>query len=325
MEIVNKNFGGGKNKGVIIMKFIAALLITYSHMGVLFPKYGGLVTGGTIGDGLFFFCSGFTLFLGRNDRFADWYKRRINRIYPTIIMWALLSSMVFSWEWSVTDMITTPRYWFIPCIMVYYMIFYIIRKYMINHLMLACVIACTIVVVSSFLVLDMNRSVMYADVAYMRIYYFLFMLLGAVTALHEEKEISAVKSFLYAVSGLVVYYVCMGIYKTDPFYCKFQVISLMPLLFTIYWLYRFCNTQGVCRILNGRTGLAVYFISGLTLEIYMVQYAIFTDSMNGIFPLNIIITYILIFAAAYVLKCFSKVFSQIFSNETFSVHKVLQV
>lgn len=99
----------------------------------------------------------------------------------------------------------------------------------------------------------------------------------------------------------------------------------MPLLLAIYWLYRFCNTQGVCHILDGRTGLAVYFISGLTLEIYMVQYAIFTDSMNGIFPLNIIITYILIFVAAYVLKCFSKVFSQIFSNETFSVHKVLQV
>lgn len=325
MEIVNKNFGGGKNKGIIIMKFIAALLITYSHMGILFPRYGGLVTGGAIGDGLFFFCSGFTLFLGRTGRFVDWYKRRINRIYPTIIMWALLSSIAFSWEWSVTDMITTPRYWFIPCIMVYYMIFYIIRRYMINHLVFACVIACTIVVVSSFFVLDMNRSVMYADVAYMRIYYFLFMLLGAITALHEEKEISAVKSFLYAVSGLVVYYACMGIYKVDPFYCNFQVISLMPLLFAIYWMYRFCNTNYVCRILDGRTGLAIYFISSLTLEIYMVQYAIFTNSMNGLFPLNIIITYILIFVAAYVLKCSSKVFSQIFSNETFSVHKVLQV
>ena len=53
--IVNyyNQIGGGKNRGVILLKFLAALLITYSHMGLLFPQYGGLVTGGAIGDGLF--------------------------------------------------------------------------------------------------------------------------------------------------------------------------------------------------------------------------------------------------------------------------------
>lgn len=85
------------DKGIIFLKFIAAFFITYSHIGILFPKYGGLVTGGAIGDGLFFFCSGYTLFLGRQDRFIDWYKRRINRIYPTIIVWALLSSVLLRW------------------------------------------------------------------------------------------------------------------------------------------------------------------------------------------------------------------------------------
>ncbi|MCS3022969.1 hypothetical protein NXW75_01405 [Bacteroides xylanisolvens] len=37
------------------------------------------------------------MFLGRTDNFPNWYKRRINRIYPTIIMWALLSSLFFDW------------------------------------------------------------------------------------------------------------------------------------------------------------------------------------------------------------------------------------
>jgi len=51
IQIVNKSYlgGGGKNRAIIYLKFIAALLITYSHMGILFPKYGGLVTGGAIG------------------------------------------------------------------------------------------------------------------------------------------------------------------------------------------------------------------------------------------------------------------------------------
>lgn len=43
----------GRNKAIVLFKFFAALLITYSHMGLLFPKFGGLVTGGAIGDGLF--------------------------------------------------------------------------------------------------------------------------------------------------------------------------------------------------------------------------------------------------------------------------------
>lgn len=32
----------GRNKAIVLFKFFAALLITYSHMGLLFPKFGGL-------------------------------------------------------------------------------------------------------------------------------------------------------------------------------------------------------------------------------------------------------------------------------------------
>ena len=141
-------------------------------MGILFPKYGSLVTGGAIGDGLFFFCSGFTLFMGRQDSFPNWYKRRINRIYPTIIMWALVSAVIFNWNWQITDLITTPKYWFIPCIMVYYVIFYLIRTYLLKYLNQVFGIVFLLVAISSFWVLDFNHSVMYAAVPFMRIYSF---------------------------------------------------------------------------------------------------------------------------------------------------------
>lgn len=53
-----------RNVGIDILKCIAAILITNSHMGMLYGKYSVLATGGAIGDALFFFVSGFTLFLG---------------------------------------------------------------------------------------------------------------------------------------------------------------------------------------------------------------------------------------------------------------------
>ena len=57
----------------------------------------------------------------------------------------------------------------------------------------------------------------------------------------------------------------------------------------------------------------------------MVQYAIFTDKLNGIFPFNILIIYIIIFIAAYLLKCASHLFSQIFGNEPFDSKGIYQV
>ena len=57
----------------------------------------------------------------------------------------------------------------------------------------------------------------------------------------------------------------------------------------------------------------------------MVQYAIFTDKLNNIFPLNIIIIYIIIFIAAYLLKCTTHLFSQVFSNEPFNNKNIYQV
>lgn len=295
-------------------------------MGVLFPKYGELVTGGAIGDGLFFFCSGFTLFLGRRGNFPDWYKRRINRIYPTIIMWALLSAVVFNWEWNITDLVVTPRYWSIPCIMVYYAIFYIIRTYMLDRLKTIFFITAVVILTGNFFVLDLNASVMYADVAYMRIYYFSFMLLGAAVAFKKKHlNVGLTKCLIYTILSLVAYYACMGVYKVYPFFCRFQLLSLIPLLFAIYWIYRTCENVSVQQILESKVGMGVYFISCLTLEIYMVQYAIFTDKMNALFPLNIVLTYLAIFFVAYILKCASKLFSQIFSDTGFDWQKIYQL
>ena len=55
-----------RNIGIDILKFLAVLLITNCHMELLYGKYSVMATGGTIGDGLIFFCSGFTLFMKPN-------------------------------------------------------------------------------------------------------------------------------------------------------------------------------------------------------------------------------------------------------------------
>ena len=65
-----------RDVAIDFVKVIATILVLNSHMGICYGKYSMLATGGGIGDALFFFVSGFTLFLGNKMNFVDWYKRR---------------------------------------------------------------------------------------------------------------------------------------------------------------------------------------------------------------------------------------------------------
>ncbi len=71
--------------------------------------------------------------------------------------------------------------------MIYYAVFYVIRRFLMNHMKVVFAGSLLIITILSFFVLDMNKSVMYAQVSFMRIYYFMFMLLGAMTAFDLRK------------------------------------------------------------------------------------------------------------------------------------------
>lgn len=118
----------------------------------------------------------------------------------------------------------------------------------------------------------------------------------------------------------------MAAYKLGSVFCHFQMVSLIPLLLAIYFFFMFCSCEKITKVFDKALwGNAVYFISGLTLEIYLVQYALFTDRMNFMFPLNIPIMYLMIFGVAYVLKVLSQSFSQIFGKEDITVKKLFKV
>lgn len=83
-----------RDYSIDILKFLAVFLIINSHMDALYVQYDMLATGGAIGDVLFLFASGYTLLLSkRNLRFDNWYKRRINRIYPSVFVCVVLGAM----------------------------------------------------------------------------------------------------------------------------------------------------------------------------------------------------------------------------------------
>ncbi|MBE6271837.1 MAG: acyltransferase [Prevotella ruminicola] len=80
-----------RNYALDMMKVLAAIMITNSHFIPLYKDVNiGLATFGVHGNALFFFVSGYLLTMGlskKEERFDHWYKRRINRLLPAMLLW----------------------------------------------------------------------------------------------------------------------------------------------------------------------------------------------------------------------------------------------
>jgi hypothetical protein len=297
-----------------------------------------LATGGSIGDALFFFCSGFTLFLGTVGRFDNWYKRRINRIYPTVFAMAILSAAFFGSQRNMVDVIIHGGGWFVTCIMMYYVVFYFIRKYLINKLNLTFILLFAVCVVWYFFIIRSGNYLIesgrefsanqWITQSYFKwVYFFLFMLLGAMLGMSERKWKYSLKfDFVKLCVCIALWYIILIIGKKIELIADWQIVGLIPLFGTIFYFYKVCNSRFLTKIYNNiYAGAVIKIIGGLCLEIYLIQGALFTTKMNSLFPLNIPIMFLIIFVGAYILRCLSRIFAQTFKEENYHWKAVFKV
>lgn len=316
-----------RNISIDILKCFAAILITNSHMGLLYHPYEKFATGGAIGDVLFFFCSGFTLFLGRSARFDNWYKRRINRIYPTVFAWAIVATLVFSYQKDIIDILLTGGGWFVSCIMIYYVIFFFIKQFLLDRLKWAFG-GVSLIIIVWYLLLDRAPDYnMYGNTYFKWGHYFLFMLQGAMLGVSKKymKFEFKIDSFKL-MACIFAYYGFLMLGQKISFFKEMQILSLLPLLGITFYFYKVCNTVALKKIYENKYwGTVVKFIGGLCLEIYLVQSSLFTDKLNFIFPLNIIVIFVAILIVAYLVRCVSRVFSQTFKDQDYDWKSVFKL
>ncbi|WP_298653472.1 acyltransferase [uncultured Proteiniphilum sp.] len=328
-----------RNASIDILKFIAAILITNSHMDMLYvAPFEQLATGGSIGNGLFFFCSGFTLFLGRLGRFDNWYKRRINRIYPTVFAWAILSAAIFSSERNMVDVLLHGGGWFVSCIMIYYVVLYFVRRFAINKLPLVFVLSAVVVIaVYAYYVISGNflngngsfdqAKWITGETYFKWVYNFLFMLMGAMLGISKKRwNYKLLPDLIKLGICVMLFYVPLFLGKKIEIVSNFQVISLIPLIGIMFYFYKICNSNLLTQIYNNKySGAVIKTIGGLCLEIYLVQPVLFTDKMNRIFPVNILIIFTIILVSAYILRCVSRIFAQTFKEGDYDWKEVVKV
>lgn len=94
----------------------------------------------------------------------------------------------------------------------------------------------------------------------------------------------------------------------------------------VFYFYKWCNAGFWGKIYTHRICHGIIMtISGLCLESYLIQYSVFTTSMNNIFPFNLPIMIIIVLLIAFICKCLSRVFIQTFKDTDYNWKDVIKL
>lgn len=311
-----------------ILKFLAVFLVINSHADSLYPsEYRALATGGTIGDGLFLFCSGYALFLGKNRCFSDYFKRRIQRIWPSLFVSVVVLALLYHFRVHLVDFIGRS---FIRALFIYYILIYFINRYFLKQLKPFIIVLALVSVISYAVVYPqvVVKHGVHPDVAiyyFKWMPYFCFMLLGLWASKQKEKvKKNAWLSLLFSLVGIGLFYAVQYGSKHFADLAPYIFLSIIPLLWSIQCLFDVCNGTWAKRLMQNCFGyFVIMLIGGLCLEVYLVQYDIIAYESSTSWPANLLIVFFKSLVCAYVVRCFARLFLQTLKTESYDWRRMV--
>ena len=310
---------------ISFLRFIAMLLITNSHFGGLYPEgLSGLATGGTIGNALFMFCSGYTLYFSlmklkktevlkpKIRMFSDWYLKRILRIFPSVWIFRVFQILALgvSFQWS---MLYLPGYWFLNAIIVFYMLFYIVIKNFNTRLPSVFVILFICFLILFFIQPNYSTEFIIEKTGHPYkihwFYYFAIMLFGAYIAKNKELYFEKHKFGWFKLLLFVGAYYCVKGLLIHFELFSFQFI--VPFLLFPVMKYFVAVSNDITNLKNyKRFEKSIVFLSNITLDVYISQFFIISYMNKMQFPVGFILAWLLIFICGLLLYLSSKKLNQ---------------
>ncbi|MDD6328378.1 MAG: acyltransferase family protein [Lachnospiraceae bacterium] len=267
------------NIGLDVMKFVACILITNSH--VTYP-ISFLSVGGGQGNGLFFVIAGYLL-ANIDLSFFEWIWKRISRIVPAVLIGTIC--FAFLENGHITLQKVVNQYWFCFAILLYYPVYWCVFNFIksTKGYWITFALWTALYFIIYFTVLDITSfSVELADFSNFKVFfYFGIMLMGGIVRKSNDKLFGKRLSMIYSILGLFgamllwgIEYVCVMILKKG-FAFQF-VIQFSILVFSFCCLYIVLQSSELKNILNRVIkhkilNKLIYWISSATLEVYIVQ------------------------------------------------------
>ena len=158
--------------------------------------------------------------------------------------------------------------------------------------------------------------------------HFSMMIMGSLA--YRSKQFSCNNRYsdiVFMILSFVAYFLLMKIGKgQNDWRYNIQILALYPLHTFVWYAYKTSSHSFVTTLFKTRIcGKILHLIASLTLEIYIVQFMIITDKLNFIFPLNVLLVFIIICIVAYILRVFTRFFLQFLSDKDFSWKEIIQI
>lgn len=307
---------GEKRDDIVFLRFLAILLITNSHLDGLYPV-PELGTGGAIGNALFFMISGYGLALSNRQQerpFAEWYGRRLKRVYPPVfavtgILFVFSENGLTGWTFSdyISSFIWPTRFWFIGAFLIFYPLFYLVMRQKTEHAYLAVIGVLLVPYVYYYTSsVDLARYTIEGPGYFKWIYYMQVMLFGGYLAARDRAIKKGTLLDLGLLCVTVLLYSYCGMLFNHGYYGNYQFMMHLLALPLIYLAFSLAASRFVReKILKNHTYyFVISLISGLTLEMYLLQYHIYSWEFVRalIFPLNVAVFYLVLLTASLLLS-----------------------
>ncbi len=321
------------------LKVLAAIFITNSHFIPLYKDISpSLATFGVHGNALFFFVSGFVLMMGfekKQDLFVNWYKKRIQRLWPSVFLWSIIAAIIWKDPITWKNLLIANNYWFLQCIAIYYILFYIFGnlnisimgggKICVQKILFMFSIAASLLYF--YFMPKATGSIFHTNLHF--VCHFSIMIMGGMTYLYKDKiKIKSLwKDCLWAIFWFVLYFIILYIGKGKQDYKYYvQIVGLLPLHLFIFYAYKTASYHWCTTLFqSSRWKRILTTIASLTLEIYIVQFHIITDKFNRLLPLNTVIVFIFICITAYCLRVMTSLFLQFLSSAPFEFKNAIKI
>lgn len=321
------------------LKVLAAIFITNSHFIPLYKDISpSLATFGVHGNALFFFVSGFVLMMGfekKQDLFVNWYKKRIQRLWPSVFLWSIIAAIIWKDPITWKNLLIANNYWFLQCIAIYYILFYIFGnlnisimgggKICVQKILFMFSIAASLLYF--YFMPKATGSIFHTNLHF--VCHFSIMIMGGMTYLYKDKiKIKSLwKDCLWTIFWFVLYFIILYIGKGKQDYKYYvQIVGLLPLHLFIFYAYKTASYHWCTTLFqSSRWKRILTTIASLTLEIYIVQFHIITDKFNRLFPLNTVIVFIFICITAYCLRVMTSLFLQFLSSAPFEFKNAIKI
>lgn len=314
---------------ITVLRALAAIIITNAHYTGVYPS-DIIANGGLWGDVIFFAVSGFCL-VNVKQKFGVWYSKRLLRCYIAAIIITALYMLIGFYEVpkGAADVVHwylyPTNYHFIASIVVLYIPFYFVGKFeklKNNILKIMCAVFLLFVL---FYIFFYDKSRYHIDTVRewpIRFLFFESMLFGAYFKVNLEKFRNKKRVFDFVMFGVtfLVYFASKLAFSKIDSISNFQIVNQIVLMALLYYTLKvFCAMDDLLEKLPVFIKKVISYLAEITLEIYVVQYAIIPRLCDvGFFPLNWLLITAAILATAsglhFIVKLVNKQTDKLFVN-----------